>query len=405
MHRIVPAILKKVISSAFAIKPDSRRNIGADTSLQAMPQCARDCQYDHRHLMAESWFTRMLRLERKRTERSRQPFLLLLLDIEVVAASDGGHDRLTHDVLGALTSFARETDIIGWYHYNSVLGVIFTAIGTFADVDKSVNSIVSKVMSALGTQLGQEKSSKIRVSCHVFPDDWTDKTTLGGRPDARLYPDLSQQHSSKWLHNVGKRTIDILGSALAVIILSPLFLLSALSIKLTSKGPVIFRQERVGQFGRPLTLLKFRSMSSGESTKVHEQYVKQLINGSLALPHKGAYKIQHDSRVTPVGRFLRKTSLDELPQFWNVLTGEMSLVGPRPPLPYEVKHYDIWHRRRCLEAKPGITGLWQVTGRSRVCFDDMVRLDLHYAQCCSLRLDLTILLQTPLAVLACEGAH
>jgi len=403
MHRIIPAFLKKVISSAFAIKPDSRRNMGADSSSQAMPQCARDCQYDHRHLMAESWFTRMLRLERKRTERSLQPFLLLLLDIELVASSDGGHDRLTHDVLGAL-SFARETDTIGWYHYNSVLGVIFTAIGTFADVDESVNSIVSKVMFALGAQLGQEKSSKIRVSCHVFPDDWTDKIP-GKRPDARLYPDLLQQHSSKWLHKVCKRTIDILGSALAVVILSPIFLLIALSIKLTSKGPVIFRQERVGQFGRPLTLLKFRSMASGESTEVHEQYVKQLITDSSALPHTGVYKIQHDPRVNPVGRFLRKTSLDELPQFWNVLKGEMSLVGPRPPLFYEVKHYDIWHRRRCLEAKPGITGLWQVTGRSRVCFDDMVRLDLHYAQCCSLRLDLTILLQTPLAVLAGGGAH
>jgi lipopolysaccharide/colanic/teichoic acid biosynthesis glycosyltransferase len=117
------------------------------------------------------------------------------------------------------------------------------------------------------------------------------------------------------------------------------------------------------------------------------------------------FKIQNDPRVTLVGRFLRKTSLDELPQFWNVLTGDMSLVGPRPPLLYEVAVYDLWHRRRLLEAKPGITGLWQVTGRSRTCFDGMVRLDLHYTRSSSLWLDLKVLLHTPGAVVAGDGAY
>jgi lipopolysaccharide/colanic/teichoic acid biosynthesis glycosyltransferase len=117
------------------------------------------------------------------------------------------------------------------------------------------------------------------------------------------------------------------------------------------------------------------------------------------------YKIQRDPRITGVGQFLRKTSLDEFPQFWNVLRGDMSLVGPRPALPYEFDMYDHWHRRRVLEMKPGVTGLWQVSGRSRVCFDDMVRLDVRYSQGWSLWLDLKILMATPLAVLMGKGAH
>jgi lipopolysaccharide/colanic/teichoic acid biosynthesis glycosyltransferase len=192
---------------------------------------------------------------------------------------------------------------------------------------------------------------------------------------------------------------------LALFALSPLFLLIAIAVKLSSKGPVLFRQKRVGQFGKQFTFLKFRSMQVSNESTNHEQYVRNLITAQLEVPENGVFKIQNDPRVTTVGRFLRKTSLDELPQFWNVVTGEMSLVGPRPPLPYEVAVYDIWHRRRLLEAKPGITGLWQVTGRSRTCFDDMVRLDLHYSRHWSLWLDLRILLKTPSAVIAGDGAY
>ncbi|MGC2193845.1 MAG: sugar transferase [Terriglobales bacterium] len=199
--------------------------------------------------------------------------------------------------------------------------------------------------------------------------------------------------------------VDIVLSSLALLVLLPLFLVIAVAVRLSSQGPVLFRQERVGQFGKRFRFLKFRSMQSCSESALHEQYVRKLISGSLGVPENGIFKIQNDPRVTSVGRILRKTSLDELPQFWNVLIGEMSLVGPRPPLPYEVEAYDIWHRRRVLEAKPGITGLWQVTGRSRTCFDDMVRLDLRYTQSSSLWLDLKILLQTPRAVLAGDGAY
>ena len=151
-------------------------------------------------------------------------------------------------------------------------------------------------------------------------------------------------------------------------------------------------------------------MKTDNDATAHKEYVKRLISGK-AERHQangnghGVFKLTADPRVTKVGAFLRKTSLDELPQFINVLKGEMSLVGPRPPIPYEVDAYDVWHRRRLLEAKPGITGLWQVSGRSSVTFDEMVRLDLRYARSCSPWMDVKILLRTPLAVVAGEGAH
>jgi lipopolysaccharide/colanic/teichoic acid biosynthesis glycosyltransferase len=151
-------------------------------------------------------------------------------------------------------------------------------------------------------------------------------------------------------------------------------------------------------------------MYANNDPKIHQEFVQQFIAGQSGAgnsdPEKPAvFKITNDTRVTPLGKFLRKTSLDELPQFWNVLRGDMSLVGPRPSLPYEFIVYDIWHRRRVLEVKPGVTGLWQVSGRSRTCFDDMVRLDLRYTQSWSIWLDLKILLATPRAVLTGDGAY
>ena len=181
-----------------------------------------------------------------------------------------------------------------------------------------------------------------------------------------------------------------------------------MAIKLTSKGPVLFRQVRLGQYGKKFTFLKFRSMYVNTNSAIHEEYVKRFIAGSpdseLSGNGQKVYKLIADPRVTPIGRFLRKTSLDELPQFINVLKGEMSLVGPRPPVIYEFERYDLWHKQRLLAVKPGITGLWQVDGRSRVKFDDMVRLDIRYARTWSLWLDLKILLQTPRAVLSGDGA-
>jgi lipopolysaccharide/colanic/teichoic acid biosynthesis glycosyltransferase len=205
-----------------------------------------------------------------------------------------------------------------------------------------------------------------------------------------------------------KRTMDIIGSALMLVLCAPLLLIIAATVKATSKGPVLFKQHRVGQYGRRFTFLKFRSMRVDNDPSVHREYVTKLIAGEAeriqaSANGTGVYKLTNDKRITRIGAFLWKTSLDELPQFLNVLKGDMSLVGPRPPIPYELAAYQTWHRRRVLEVKPGITGLWQVTGRSLVKFDDMVRLDLRYATSWSPWLDLKILLRTPGAVV--KGAH
>jgi lipopolysaccharide/colanic/teichoic acid biosynthesis glycosyltransferase len=189
---------------------------------------------------------------------------------------------------------------------------------------------------------------------------------------------------------------------------SPLLLAIAIAVKLSSRGPILFRQQRVGQYGRNFTFLKFRSMYVNNDNSVHQEFVKKLIAQDGATPAQegqGVYKLTNDKRITRIGGFLRRTSLDELPQLFNVLRGDMSLVGPRPPIPYELAAYQTWHRRRVLEVKPGITGLWQVTGRSRVKFDEMVRLDLRYATNWSPWLDLKILLKTPLAVIKGSGAY
>jgi len=202
----------------------------------------------------------------------------------------------------------------------------------------------------------------------------------------------------------------LLGSGLAMIVLSPLFWVIAIAIKVSSKGPIFFSQTRVGQYGKPFILIKFRTMYTNIDRSVHKQYVTEFIADKAVEEDsnpKGprVYKLTNDKRITKVGSFLRRTSLDELPQFMNVLKGEMSLVGPRPAVRYEVAVYETWHRRRVLEFKPGVTGLWQVSGRSQVKFDEMVRLDLRYARSWSPWLDFKILMLTPLAVLRGTGAY
>jgi lipopolysaccharide/colanic/teichoic acid biosynthesis glycosyltransferase len=185
--------------------------------------------------------------------------------------------------------------------------------------------------------------------------------------------------------------------------------LTAIAIKMTSRGPAVFKQIRLGERGGRFSFYKFRSMYWNVDDKIHREYVSNLINGEHEKINQGEgekplYKMKSDPRVTQIGRIIRKTSIDELPQFINVLKGEMSLVGPRPPLPYEVEKYKPWHLRRILEVKPGITGLWQVDGRSKTSFDDMVRLDLRYALNWSLWLDIKILVKTVRAVIRPCGA-
>ncbi len=194
-----------------------------------------------------------------------------------------------------------------------------------------------------------------------------------------------------------KRAFDITAAALALVLLSPLWVLMALLIKLDSKGPVLYRQERVGMDGRIFLFLKFRTMRADSDDAAHREFQRKYIAGrpetNLGDPSRPVYKLHDDPRVTRTGRWLRRTSLDELPQLLNVLRGDMSVVGPRPPIPYEVEAYALWHRKR-LDMKPGMTGLWQVSGRNRLSFDEMVRLDLFYIENWSLWLDLKIMLRT-----------
>ena len=224
--------------------------------------------------------------------------------------------------------------------------------------------------------------------------------------DPSFFPELQDQWAIADFHAV-KRGMDIVLSLLLLIVLSPLLGVIAGLVKLSSRGPVIFRQVRVGQMMKPFMMCKFRTMYANADHGVHHSYVSWFITSSDKKDHEAKdkfFKLTNDPRITPIGHLLRRTSLDELPQLWNVLIGEMSLVGPRPPLLYELERYKPWHRRRVLDAKPGITGLWQVVGRSRTTFDEMVRLDLRYARTMSFWGDIKILVATPAAMISGKGA-
>jgi exopolysaccharide biosynthesis polyprenyl glycosylphosphotransferase len=355
--------------------------------------------------LSEESFHNLLTLERRRVERSRKPFVLMLMD---ALSENGSATRTLNQALKAVVDSKRETDQVGWYKDGAILGVIFTEVNIDGE-RPVVETLRAKTKAALLERLGPEKAAKIALSFHVFPES-RDENHSDKVADSTLYPDLNRKDSRRRLSLILKRVIDIVGSAVILLLLSPVLLVVAALIKLTSKGPVIFKQERMGQFGARFMCLKFRTMYTNNNPQVHQEFIRQFISDKKdAANEHGAqapvYKITNDTRVTPIGRFLRKTSLDEFPQFLNVLRGEMSLVGPRPPVAYEFEIYDIWHRRRVLEVKPGVTGLWQVSGRSRTRFDEMVRLDLRYCQNWSLWLDLKILLATPRAALSGDGAY
>jgi lipopolysaccharide/colanic/teichoic acid biosynthesis glycosyltransferase len=356
-------------------------------------------------MLPESLFMKLLCLERKRTERSGRRFVLLLLDTGSLFA--GPSKRFLPDLIAAIDESTRDTDLKGWYKSGSVIGVIFTEIGDDEE-NVIVRSLSAKLTSALYDRLGIREINQIKLSFHVFPEDWDDDDP-GGPVTTTLYAELARDLNRKKGSLAAKRAMDILGSVVGLLLALPLMMLIALAIKLTSKGPVFFRQVRLAQHGRKFTFLKFRSMYLNNNSKIHEDYVKSLIHDADGIEQAGEdgnklYKLTADPRITPIGHLLRSTSLDELPQFLNVLWGDMSLVGPRPPVIYEFEQYNLWHRQRLLALKPGITGLWQVYGRSRVKFDEMVRLDIRYARTWSLWLDIKILLRTPSAVLSGNGA-
>jgi len=351
--------------------------------------------------MSQGLFEGALVRERKRADRANAPLALLLVTVVDRSSVDA---PLWDAVVDAMAAAKRETDLLGWIRPQAALGVIVTDIRAPSHVIASL--LEQRIRCGLSQRLSTATANRFSIRLHVHPEQTAaEPGTLP--PVEPLLEDIRSRTDRPAVFHVVKRGVDVVGSVTLLAVLSPLLLLIAALIKLRSPGPVLFEQPRIGQKARPFAMLKFRTMRVDADDGIHQAFVTDLINGTVQARERaanGIFKIADDPRVTRLGSILRKTSLDELPQLWNVLRGEMSLVGPRPPLPYEVDQYQSWHRRRLLDAKPGITGLWQVAGRSRTTFDEMVRLDLRYARTRSLWTDVKILLATPAAVISGKGA-
>lgn len=350
-------------------------------------------------LYPESYFCEKLVQERKRAERSNKPLLVMIIDAEKLQEVRR-EESITASLGASVNTCVRGTDICGRLGGDGLVGVILTEV-EHEKLHAAQEVISNKTRERLATVLSPDMASQIAISFRIFP-----VSGEGGLFDMTFYPELLRSDVGSKTEEIVKRSVDIVGSIVGLILFSPFFVILPVLIKLYSKGPVFFRQDRIGRNGERFKLIKFRSMYLDNDDIIHREYVTKLIKGQFdQTTSKGVYKIQGDPRVTPIGRYIRKYSLDELPQFFNVLKGDMSLVGPRPPIKYEVENYCGWQRNRLMGKKPGITGLWQITGRSSTCFDDMVRLDLRYLKGWSIMLDLKILLRTPVAVFKTKGAY
>jgi exopolysaccharide biosynthesis polyprenyl glycosylphosphotransferase len=345
-------------------------------------------------ILSTTDFMELLRFETERANRSDSAFSVVIFS---AVRNVQGDRAVLQDLSRLLGTRVRSTDVLGWYGNDSIAALLVHTKREGA--------------ARFATQLALECGHlPLRVTVNTYPTELTESLPLPG-PGAEgpRIAALRGYRARPLLQRSVKRFVDILGALIAGVMLSPILLATAVVIKATSRGPVIFKQTRLGLDGEPFVFFKFRSMHVDADDAIHRDYVQQFITGQLADtgPVGGdmpLFKIEADPRITPFGDFIRKTSIDELPQLWNVLKGEMSLVGPRPPLPYEVDSYAPWHLRRILEAKPGMTGLWQVEGRSTTSFDEMVRLDLQYVETWSLWLDFKILLKTVKVVVTCKGA-
>ena len=371
---------------------------------------------------ARKYFLARLTEERERTHRTGNPFCLLIADIDRMARGlsedrEGkAYRRFYRNVLQSLAANSRKTDIKGWFDENEI-GIILPGTKMAGGL-RYKEKMLDRIRKGLKGLEECELAGHVRIFCFgdsqesesgsTPPDAGTGTGTPNSPENSRLHEALFSARNSSF-KCAAKRALDIAGCVAGLAVASVPMLLIGLLIKLTSPGPVLFRQERVGFLGRKFVLLKFRTMFVNADPAIHKAYVSNLINGMNEDVNGGTrdepfYKITHDPRITPVGRILRKFSLDELPQLFNVLKGEMSLVGPRPPIPYEVDEYRLWHTGRVFEVKPGLTGPWQVKGRSRTDFDEMVRLDLYYADNWSLWLDLKLIVQTIPALYSAKGA-
>ena len=315
---------------------------------------------------------------------------------------------LGYRVIGVVDTHAAELEPIGNYEGVPVIARLEGLPDAIRD--SGANEVIIADPQVSGDALfevmircGRRRGVEFRIAPSLFNclPRKTEIDQIGVLPMIRLFREPLSSSA-----RILKRTFDIATSALAILLLFPLWLLLAILIKLDSRGPIFYTQERVGMDGRLFLLYKFRTMIADADPELHREYQRAFIAGraeaNLGDDQRPTYKLLADPRITRVGKVLRRTSLDEVPQLINVLMGDMSIVGPRPPIPYEVEAYELWHRKR-LDMKPGLTGLWQVSGRNRLPFEEMVQLDLFYIENWSLLLDLKIILRTGFVMIGREG--
>ena len=348
----------------------------------------------HDGTLSPNEFLRDVQREKRRAERSNTPISLVSYRLDEAAIRDPFQlERL----LAALHASKRETDALGHVSRNTI------AVLCPNTDDCGARSFIRK----LEPQLEGLPCSAV---ASTYPDDLFDSLARGVATDVAFQPFLISSNSAAASGEYRlKRWLDVCTALIVLVLLSPLMLFVSAAVKVTSHGPVIYKQRRLGKDGVQFTFYKFRSMIANVDDGIHRDYVARLIcAGDDIAPatskEPSAFKLKSDPRITRIGRLIRTTSIDELPQLFNVLKGDMSMVGPRPPIPYEAENYEPWHLRRVLTVRPGITGLWQVEGRSRVTFSEMVRMDLRYIRDCSPKLDLKIMLKTILVVIRCDGA-
>lgn len=358
-------------------------------------------------------FEQLLRHEERRSRRSNRPFTLVEIRLGLPRTETGARaaplEKQWDCALRSIGNSCRETDP-RFFDGEAVLILLpDTSQGRAGVVG---NRLLDSIRTRLGGLAGgecEEAVATVDVRGYHRSSDSPPASGSDAKRSGRWQHPLAELGSrGHGFARAAKRLLDIVGASAGILLCLPLALFIAAGIKLTSPGPVVFRQQRFGLRRRPFTLLKFRTMRTDCDDRLHRQYVERLISGrdagvNLGSAERPLFKLKEDPRITALGAFLRRWSLDELPQLLNVLAGDMSLVGPRPPVSYELENYQPWHFER-LQAKPGITGLWQVKGRSRTTFDDMVRMDLRYIRQWSLLLDLLILVETFPVVLGREGA-
>ncbi len=318
------------------------------------------------------------------------------------------HPSLGYRVIGVVENSIRSPS--GSAHYEGV-PVIGNLEGLPEAIrDSGANEVIIADPNVDGGALfevmmrcGRRRGVEFRIAPSLFNclPSKTEIDQIGALPMIRLFREPLSNAA-----RMVKRASDIVIASMALVLLLPVWMIIALLIKWDSRGPVFFKQERVGMDGRIFLVYKFRTMHANSDDHIHQEYQLKFIAGhaeaNLGNADRPAYKLSDDPRITRIGRWLRRTSLDEVPQLFNVLLGDMSVVGPRPPITYEVEAYELAHRRR-LDMKPGLTGLWQVSGRNRLPFEEMVRLDLFYIENWSLLLDLKIILRTVLVILRGDG--